>query len=402
MTFHYFIKSMANSYFNVRIRSGISSYNTIWRLRGDQGSQWKTAIVSIYEQREPFIIEIEGYAPGQAGIIAIDDIGFQNCAPPVGTKTGVCQPNQKRCQTNNVCINPYVFCDGVDDCGDAFDEMAVNCNKIMVPKCTFDYSSIYCNWTKERDQGSNAVWSYVKSGANTNQNRGTGPITDHTFRRMNVGSFLSLSGLPQDYGKKSRLITPMVKSNVGQTCALRFFYYMFGDNLQMGSLTVYLRYADPSITTKTVLFTKSGNSGQQWLRAIVPTPEQRPFQFVIEGQVGKGNEADIAIDDVSFSEGCIKSNQLAITITTGKPITSPKTDSPVVTGQPVTGGPVTSHPVTGQPVTGQPLPSGQTNSGKNNKPTKKPIGNSNPKTAGSHSKFQTNVCFQKPKFMYLY
>jgi hypothetical protein len=118
--------------------------------------------------------------------------------------------------------------------------------------------------------------------------------------------------------------------------------------------------------------------------------------------VGEGNQADIAIDDVSFSEGCIKSNQLPITITTGKPITLPKTVSPVVTGQPVTGGPFTSHPVTGQPVTGQPLPSGQTNSGKNNKPTKKPIGNSNAKTAGSHSKFQTNVCFQKPKFMYLY
>jgi hypothetical protein len=111
---------------------------------------------------------------------------------------------------------------------------------------------------------------------------------------------------------------------------------MFGDNLQMGSLNVYLRYAEPSITTKTLLFTKSGNSGQQWLRAIVPTSEQRPFQFIIEGQVGKGNEADIAIDDVSFSEGCIKSNQLPLTITTGKPITPPKTDSPIVTGRSVT------------------------------------------------------------------
>jgi hypothetical protein len=85
---------------------------------------------------------------------------------------------------------------------------------------------------------------------------------------------------------------------------------MFGDNLQMDSLNVYLRYVDPSITTKTLLFIKSRNSGQQWLRAIVPITEQRPFQFVIEGQVEKGNEADIAIDDVSFSEGCIKSNQL--------------------------------------------------------------------------------------------
>jgi hypothetical protein len=133
MTFHYFIKSVTEPFFNIMIKSGISSYNIIWRLRGDQGSQWKTAIVSIYEQRRPFNIKIEGFSQGQAGLIAIDDIGFQNCAPPAGTKTGVCHPNQKRCQTNNVCIDPYVFCDGIDDCGDAFDEMAVNCNKIIVP-----------------------------------------------------------------------------------------------------------------------------------------------------------------------------------------------------------------------------------------------------------------------------
>ena len=58
------------------------------------------------------------------------------------------------------------------------------------------------------------------------------------------GTFLSLSGKQKDFGKKSRLITPMVKANTGQTCALRFFYYMFGNNLQMGSLSVYIRYRE--------------------------------------------------------------------------------------------------------------------------------------------------------------
>jgi hypothetical protein len=135
--------------------------------------------------------------------------------------------------------------------------------------------------------------------------------------------------------------------------------------------------------------TKSGNLGQQWYRAIVPTPEQRPFQFVIEGQVGKGNQADIAIDDVSFSEGCIKSNQLPFITTTGKPITPPKTGGTVVSGQPVTGTPVTGRSVTGQPVTGPPVTGQTLPSGPNNKPTKKPIGNSNTKLADPHSKFQT-------------
>ena len=161
------------------------------------------------------MVEMLAYYPGQASVIAIDDISFQNCAPPLPSQTG-CQQNQFRCQLNNVCIPQYLLCDGMDDCGDAFDESAANCQKIVVPKCTFDVTTIDCNWTKEKDVGSDAVWSYVKSGTYVNQNRRTGPITDHSYRTMNLGSFLSLSGKPKDYGKKSRLITPMVKSNNGK------------------------------------------------------------------------------------------------------------------------------------------------------------------------------------------
>src|SRR5437868_296570 len=124
---------------------------------------------------------------------------------------------------------------------------------------------------------------------------------------MNRGNFLVLRRTPKDYGKKTRFITRMMTSTPAKTCALRMFYYMFGANV--GSLSIYIRYADPLDHPNTSPLVISGNQGQQWLRAYHTIRDQRPFQFVIEGQVGNGPQSDIAIDDISFSEGCLNSNQ---------------------------------------------------------------------------------------------
>lgn len=107
----------------------------------------------------------------------------------------------------------------------------------------------------------------------------------------------------------------MLTSANGQTCALRFFYYMFGS--QIGSLSVYVRYVDTTITPKTTALVIKGDQGQQWLRAVLTNSDQRPFQFVIEGQLGSGPLSDIAIDDISFSDGCRPYNRAL-------PTTSPK------------------------------------------------------------------------------
>lgn len=69
---------------NIRAPSG-SSFKTVWRMLGNQGSQWNIANVSIGDQGGEFVIEIIGYYPGN-GILAIDDISFKKCAPPVPTK----------------------------------------------------------------------------------------------------------------------------------------------------------------------------------------------------------------------------------------------------------------------------------------------------------------------------
>ena len=136
-----------------------------------------------------------------------------------------------------------------------------------------------------------------------------------------------LQGQPKDYGKKSRFITQMLTAANGQSCALRLFYYMFGANV--GSLIISVRYADPSIKSTALSLVISGNQGEQWVRAIYPYSDQRPFQFIIEGQVGNGPQNDIAIDEISFSEGCVSSNQKPIIRSTTSHTYSPSDTSSV-------------------------------------------------------------------------
>ena len=128
------------------------------------------------------------------------------------------------------------------------------------------------------------------------------------------GTFMVLKGTPEYYGKSTKFVTQMVTAISGKTCALRFFYYMFGANV--GSLTISVRYADQSIKSKTKPQVITGNQGQQWVRAIYPYSDQKAFQFIIEGQLGNGPQSDIAIDDLSFSEGCASSNQKPIRVST--------------------------------------------------------------------------------------
>ena len=74
------------------------------------------------------------------------------------------------------------------------------------------------------------------------------------------------------------------------------------------------------------LFSKSGEIGDYWVRGEVNLIIGQPFQVVLEAVVGDGYAGDIAIDDTSFTAGCIPSNVNLVTVTTAKP--SPTTPNP--------------------------------------------------------------------------
>ena len=91
----------------------------------------------------------------------------------------------------------------------------------------------------------------------------------------------------------------------------------------MGFLTISVRYADPNLrSTKAPRILHNGH-GQQWYIDNYPYSDQKPFQFVFEGQLGNGPKSDIAIDDITFSEGCVPSSVQPYVPTTTSPPTSP-------------------------------------------------------------------------------
>jgi len=175
---------------------------------------------------------------------------------------------------------------------------------------------------------------------------------------------MSLVNILADSNKRARLFTRTVISQNGKTCALRFHFYMYG--AQSGKLNVYAQY---SSSLSNALYTAIGDHGQQWIRALVPVPQQNiPFKFVIEYVIGNGLLSDIAIDDISFSDGCTQ-------YTGSIPITNP----PIITGNPGT-----------QPTaaSGQTLPPNGHITGKTDAPNLK---HQNPPKKSSNGNYPNNL-----------
>ena len=83
----------------------------------------------------------------------------------------------------------------------------------------------------------------------------------------------------------------------GELCFV-FWYNMFG--AEMGSLNVY-NISENGHSMK--LFSKSNNQGPQWHSARIDIRTDQTFKIIFEGQRGKGDRSDIAIDDMSLHPG---------------------------------------------------------------------------------------------------
>lgn len=84
------------------------------------------------------------------------------------------------------------------------------------------------------------------------------------------------------------------------SCTLRMFYHMYGAHIGKFSILRRTAVGGP----EAVLFTRDKELGDYWERIDVPLHYATPFQIVIEGVVGNGDQGDIGIDDISFTPGC--------------------------------------------------------------------------------------------------
>jgi hypothetical protein len=132
-----------------------------------------------------------------------------------------------------------------------------------------------------------------------------------------------MSSYGENAGDKARLISPVFKkSSDNKLCTMRLFYFMYGADI--GALNIFMRTSIGGI--ETLLFYRNREQGNYWERLERQINETNPFQIVIEGVVGNGNLGDLAIDDLTFTPGCIKDTSTSLpTGSTNIPITTQST-----------------------------------------------------------------------------
>ena len=106
---------------------------------------------------------------------------------------------------------------------------------------------------------------------------------------------------------------------------------MYGTDI--GTLNVYANATDSNHTS--LLWSQSGNKGDEWLFGRVNIRSQTSFRMLIEGLRGNGYLADIALDDLEFIERqCSLEPYSAepdpsILTTTARPATTTQTARPL-------------------------------------------------------------------------
>ena len=253
----------------------------------NQGDNWQMASVGIGRRTPGYRLVFEAIKNSNAGDMAIDDVTFQNCQQ--SAQTGHCAPNQYSC-TNKACVDNSLVCDWSDDCGDQSDESA--CSK-YVGRCNFETD--ICNWIQDDSDMFN--WSWQSGGTAT---IGTGPRLDHTYGSL-TGHYIYIeSSSPRRNGDKARLKSPVFQASTDGSCRIRFFYYMFGININ--ALNIYTESYELGPMILAQNFT--GQQGDAWKRADIPLTNVAPFRVILEGVVGNGVKGDIGLDDISFTPSC--------------------------------------------------------------------------------------------------
>nr|XP_054757464.1 MAM and LDL-receptor class A domain-containing protein 1-like [Lytechinus pictus] len=251
-------------------RSFVSYYSKVG------SGEWSFVSIPIGRVKGTFQIEVKAFRDyAGKGDIAIDDISFRDCSFPAPPPGG-CSPVEFTCGNGN-CINTDRYCDLTDDCGDMSDE--INCDdcgdmsdKNDCDECrdmsdendcdnyeSCDFQTGICKWTQLRTD--EVDWRRWKG---LTRSVGTGPGRDHT------------TGLDSGY-QRSSTFTP--------------------DKAINGPLTR--------------IWTRSGDIGEYFLRADIELKDiSSPIQVIIEAVGGDGEFGDIAIDDTSFTQGCIFGSNL--------------------------------------------------------------------------------------------
>uniref|UniRef100_A0A452QCN1 MAM domain-containing protein n=1 Tax=Ursus americanus TaxID=9643 RepID=A0A452QCN1_URSAM len=190
---------------------------------------------------------------------------------------------------NGLSLPPDNVCDFTDQCGDKSDEQQCS----SYERC--DFENGLCSMTQ--DQSLQLGW--------TKRNGMTGlslPFYDHNGDMS--AHFLSLASKVDSTSSdlRSRVFLP---TNNQHTCQVTFYYF---SSQMSGKLMAGLQTSCGGPIQH--LWQNTAGLRNQWERNVMNVQSNQKFQVVFQGQIISTPEQDevIAIDDISFSSGCLPAN----------------------------------------------------------------------------------------------
>ncbi|XP_023985471.1 MAM and LDL-receptor class A domain-containing protein 1 [Physeter macrocephalus] len=190
---------------------------------------------------------------------------------------------------NGVSLPPDNVCDFTDQCGDMSDEQ--QCSNYE--RC--DFEDGLCSMMQ--DQSLRLGWA--------KRNGMTGPSPPfHDHNGDMSAHFLSLVSNVDSPSSNLRSRV-FLSTNNQHGCQITFYYFSSQMN---GKLTVGFQTTCGGPTRH--LWQSTAGLQNQWERNVLKIQSPQRFQVVFEGQIISTHEQDevIAIDDISFSSGCLPAN----------------------------------------------------------------------------------------------
>ncbi|XP_033124021.1 MAM and LDL-receptor class A domain-containing protein 1-like isoform X2 [Anneissia japonica] len=256
-----------------------------WGNSNDQGNIWRLGKLSV-ETKSAFQIVFEGIVgSSDKGDIALDDVRIID---------GACLRNETcdiDCLNGGVCVSAY----GIENCQCMSGFVGPTCN-MSQNQCDFEDPYICYFVQDELDD-----FDWIRTSGST-PSHGTGPEYDHTYGTLQ-GFYIYIETSVQNLNDIARIWTTSYPATDG-TC-VQWYYHMYGATVN--TLNVYI--VNTTSTVGTIAWTNKNDQGNFWRLGQISIELNNAFQIMFEGIVGSSSTGDIALDDVTITDGICSRNE---------------------------------------------------------------------------------------------